>query len=118
MFEITKNTLMSNMAYKQIKMFDENYNITVAYTGDYQKDYQQHKLDKSAISIICKPKIYSPYNATFKWYHNGILFEIPNINICTHDELKELRYAINFAIQSKTEFEKIFYKFFPSEYLN
>lgn len=117
MFEITKNTMQSDAMYKKIKMIDENYMVTISYIGDYQKDYKLHKLDKSSISIICKPKKYSQYNVTFGWYHNGILFETPNINVYKHEELKELQSAISIAIKAKTEFEKIFYKFFPTEYV-
>lgn len=117
MFEIIKNTLeLPEVNYRCIKLENDYYVITFAYTSDYIQDKQNNNLKNSEITTICKPKKSAPlYTPIFNWYHTRFLFEIPNVSIYSEKDMKELQNAIDIALNAKSEIEEIFFQFFPKD---
>lgn len=117
MFKIIKNTFETGDAlYKCAKLESDYYSITFGYMGDYNQDKKDCRLEKSNITIVCKPKKMLPlYAPIFKWYNDEFLFKMPPQTVYTAKELKELQESLNIAINEKTEIENIFFQFFPKD---
>lgn len=112
----TSYTIKQEPTYFTITEETKSHKIRIIYTSDnYQRDKEHKKINSNNISCMIKPKNESEFEIECILPQKGIhsfLGIKTKIEYIAHKNLQETQQAIENAIQTMNEIEKLLLKFF------